>query len=76
MKDREKGYKGDCCCNCQYQTTLFKHPWNKGKLKGSMKEVSGLYSCNVIFLMGNKHGGAVLFDRKHGMCEMYIGATK
>lgn len=73
MKDCKKSYRGECCCNCQHQIILLKHPWNNGELKGNMDEETGLYACNVLFTgVLEKSQKAILFDRKHGECEMYI----
>lgn len=54
-----------CCCECEYRKEIHKHPWNKGKAKGSILELFG-YVCTA-------HSGNWIFsDRKCGMCEEYI----
>ena len=71
MEFCKHGIDGDCCCNCNNQTTLYKIPTNTGKYYGQMSEETGLYSCDVIFLESDEENRAILFDHKHGMCEMY-----
>ena len=73
MKDKcEKGYKGMCCCNCKNQIELFKHPWNKVN-RGKVSDSTEMYACIAQFDCDNVRKG-VLFESKHGMCEMYIDA--
>ena len=62
-----KGYKGQCCCECMYQLALTKHPLNE-TYKGSIKDKTGLYVCIV---MHNETHTGIIFDRKHGSCEMW-----
>jgi hypothetical protein len=69
-----QGYKdgdGACCCNCDFQLTLTKHPWNKSKkFKGNIDEVTGLYVCvNGYVGFGDKTGP--ISDRVHGICELH-----
>jgi len=33
-----------CCCNCQNQRVIFKHPWNNGDGKGRVTDIMG-YGC-------------------------------
>ena len=73
---------GSCCCNCVYQCSIKKHPWNKDEsFKGSIRDSVG-YGCAVFFVehqIFRSEGmqaagdlGSVQFsDRKHGMCEMH-----
>lgn len=63
----DKGYKGDCCCNCDNQIELFRHPGNKyPRYEGSI-----LNSCDLFVCMAfGKHKG-VIFEDKHGCCEMH-----
>lgn len=54
-----------CCCNCQHQRVIFKHPWNKGEAKGSCTEIMG-FGCGVEGMQ------IVIFkDSFHGLCEMH-----
>lgn len=54
-----------CCCNCEYQRWIFKHPWNKGDGKGSVNDVMG-FGCAV------EGAPVVIFkDSLHGLCEMH-----
>ena len=60
-----------CCCNCQSQRVIFKHPWNKGDGKGRMTDVMG-FGCDSSH--DNLYEGipAIIFmDARHGMCEMH-----
>ena len=68
-KECDKGYKGDCCCNCNNQIELFKHPCNKVH-KGSVLESTGMYACITILDEKDKYKG-ILDESNHGMCEMH-----
>ena len=60
-----------CCCNCQSQGVIFKHPWNKGDGKGRMTDVMG-FGCDSSH--DNLYEGipAIIFmDARHGICEMH-----
>ena len=70
MEKCDKGYQGSCCCNCANQVILCKHPWNKPPYKGSIMDETGLYACIVFGIIDNNKK-AVIFDRKHGMCEVW-----
>ena len=59
---------GGCCCKCRFQTPIYKHPWNKGEGKGSIKEVMG-YGCTG--LEDSMEKVTIFFDDKHGRCEIY-----
>jgi hypothetical protein len=65
----DKGHNGQCCCNCQYQTPITKHPWNKGEANGSILDHFG-YACTVFNSMDSKEP-FVFFNSQHGSCEMY-----
>jgi len=78
MKPCDKGWKGMCCCNCDNQKPLFKHPLNgnqkqgliEDKLKigkGPISEQMG-WVCHIKFEEEEKY---VFFDREHGMCELW-----
>jgi hypothetical protein len=76
MPDEDKIQKGvclldtdwkGCCCECEYQTVLHKHPWNKEEYaNGSISEIMG-YVCHIPGDMG-----AIFFDRKHSFCEEFV----
>lgn len=70
MADKcDKGYKGNCCCNCSNQFELMKHPWNKDKkLKGSISKSTGYYACIVQL---EEETMSILYDNKHGCCELH-----
>ncbi len=70
MKECDKGYNGDCCCNCTQQLELFKHPWNKEPFKGAISESTGLYVCTT-FHAQDKNNKGILFTKKHGICECH-----
>ena len=63
-------WKG-CCCECEYQHHLFKHPWNKNEFtNGSITDQMG-FVCLVPFSRG-----AIFSDREHGFCEEYKQRNK
>jgi len=66
----DKGYKGQCCCECIHYLALTKHPWNKEPFKGSVLEESGLYAC-IVFHYTDKDYTGMISDRKHGSCELW-----
>ena len=62
---------GQCCCNCNNQRSLRKHPWNKsvffsGSIVSQVADEDGtpIFVCTAM-------GEAIAFDSKHGMCEMW-----
>jgi len=58
-------WKG-CCCECEYQSTVYKHPWNINEYaKGSIKEIMG-YICKIPY-----DKGSIFMDRKHSFCEEF-----
>ena len=61
--------KGRCCCLCRFQVIVKKHPWNKGKAKGSILQTMG-YGCGADedFEAPNR---IIFSDSKHGDCEMF-----
>lgn len=70
MKCNKGWHTGECCCNCQNQIELFKHPCNK-KNKGKISETTGMYACIVqIEITGDKKG--ILLENKHGFCELHV----
>ena len=59
------------CNGCIHRIELFKHPSNRGTLKGSIRDKTGLYACKVF---GNRTG--IIFDQKDpGGCDMYDNGT-
>ena len=66
MRNKCKNKK--CCCNCDYQLTLTKHPENKSFGKGSISEGCG-WACLALF--GENNYRAVFGDTEHSSCEMY-----
>ncbi|QHB38624.1 hypothetical protein filifjonk91_gp007 [Flavobacterium phage vB_FspS_filifjonk9-1] len=69
----DKGYKGDCCCNCKFQVKINKHPINPDYAKGSILETFG-YGCEVFrFLEDGSNDNQIIFSKSiHGMCEMHV----
>lgn len=59
-----------CCCNCQNQIALYKHPWNDIN-KGACNEPAGLYACVVEHDMDKNYKG-IVFEYQHGCCELHI----
>lgn len=70
VKCPEGWHDGSCCCNCKNQIELFKHPWNKIN-KGPISESTNMYACIAQFDCDKVPKG-IIFEKKHGMCEMYI----
>lgn len=60
---------GSCCCNCEFQKKVNKHPKNSEPFKGSISEPLG-YVCTVS--IGASSGEFIFFDTKHGMCELHV----
>ena len=55
-----------CCCTCQFQHKIMKHPGNDNSYaNGSILEIMG-YGCTV-----PGWDGTIFFDREHSMCEEY-----
>jgi hypothetical protein len=70
VKCAEGWHDGSCCCNCKNQIELFKHPCNKVN-KGSIMESTEMYACIVQFDCDKEYKG-IIFEKKHGMCEMHV----
>jgi hypothetical protein len=60
-------FKG-CCCKCEYNIPLMKHPMNLDIGKGRMSEKMG-YACIGFFSVNERI--ATFFDKEHGMCELF-----
>lgn len=71
VKCDKSHFQGACCCNCQMQRKLMKHPANKDIGKGPISEEMG-YVCITPFDDGSNLGKAIFFDGEHGMCEMHV----
>jgi len=55
-----------CCCVCEYQEPIYKHPCNENEYaKGSISEIMG-YACRVPGDIG-----MIFSDRKHSFCEEF-----
>ena len=69
-KNCDQGWdNGECCCNCQFQIDIHKHPYNSTH-KGSISESTGLYACTAFKdLYGEDN--VILFENMHGFCELY-----
>jgi len=69
----DKGYKGDCCCNCKFQVKINKHPINPDFAKGSITETFG-YGCEAFrFLNDGSNDNQIIFSASiHGFCELYV----
>jgi len=61
-------FKG-CCCKCEYNIPLMKHPINLNIGKGNMSEIMG-FACIGFFSVNERI--AHFFDKEHGMCELYL----
>lgn len=58
-------WPNQCCCKCKHQFKIYKHPWNKGKAKGSISELFG-YGC-----LAPEERTIIFFDKEHGLCETF-----
>lgn len=59
-------HQGRCCCNCQWQKPLVKHPWNKLELfKGRISEQIA-WVCTTPELES-----AIVSEREHSCCEVH-----
>lgn len=67
----DKGYQGQCCCNCQYQVELHCHPSNERLGKGSTRDSMNVYACIAMYEDESNKGRATFMDREHGMCELH-----
>lgn len=59
---------GRCCCNCQYQVEIMRHPWNTisgGRMKGPVTATAG-YGCS-----GVDPKKIIFFEKEHSMCELH-----
>lgn len=81
----DKGWNGNCCCNCKNQVNINCHPSN-GNVKaygfledrikvgkGSISETFA-WGCECFRGMtdGSDKNQIIFMDNKHGMCEMHI----
>ncbi len=64
-------HDGSCCCNCENQLELRKHPWNKDFGKGSISEGCGF----VCIAFASEERSAIFSETKHGMCELHCSIT-
>ena len=68
--------KRECCCKCKFQLELYKHPFNEKEIvKGSIMESTGFFVCTVANEI-DKDGKGVIFDNKHGQCELFAKRKK
>jgi hypothetical protein len=64
---------GRCCCNCQYQIEIMRHPWNSrvgGRMKGPISENAG-WGCMMPDFTDGSTAKAIFFEREHSVCEMH-----
>lgn len=62
----EGNSQGRCCCNCEYQVKIMRHPWNQlvgGRMKGPVTEIAG-YGCTIL-----DHKQIIFQEVQHLMCE-------
>lgn len=62
----------ECCCQCEFQIELRKHPSNQeiGGAKGSVLSIIGWVCDNPELQEENKRVG-IFFDTQHGLCECF-----
>lgn len=61
---------GECCCNCENQIELFKHPWNQIN-KGGISESTKMFVCLVQHNIDYNFKG-IIFEYEHSYCELYV----
>lgn len=69
IKNCKHGHKGNCCCNCENQVNIHKHPSNNTIGKGPMSEIMG-YGCTMF------SDNIVFSESKHGICEEHAPNNK
>ncbi len=64
--------KEECCCRCEFQIELRKHPSNQilGGAKGSVLTCLGWVCVSPELQLPNKRIG-VFFDTQHSLCETF-----
>lgn len=61
---------GRCCCNCQHQYEVMRHPWNTmvgGRMKGPVTVNAG-WGCAGVS-EGEKK--VIFMQEQHSMCEAH-----
>ncbi len=61
---------GDCCCNCEFQRPLYKHPTND-----VWSEAHGSIMHQLAWICAlpdpDTYPDVYYMDHKHGMCELH-----
>lgn len=75
-KAEDGNSKGRCCCNCEYQYEIMRHPWNTmvgGRMKGPVTQNAG-WGC---YALGVEDDAPKLIfqEDEHSMCEMHKWKT-
>ena len=74
MKDGNSS--GRCCCNCEYQFEVMRHPWNKlsgGRMLGPVTMNAGWGCYAVGAEMDEKK--IIFYEDEHSVCEMHKWKT-
>jgi hypothetical protein len=67
--DCDKGYDGDCCCNCKRQVKINCHPKN---VKIGKDSITTTFAWGCEAFRGMKDDNFIIFrDTPHGVCEMH-----
>ena len=65
---------GRCCCNCQHQVEIMRHPWNTmvgGRMKGPVSQNAG-WGCSS---PDASPGKVIFFEDAHGVWEVHKWKT-
>jgi len=66
-KKEDGNSTGRCCCNCEYQVEIVRHPWNKSpEHKGPITEIAG-WGCQA----PDFDKKVIFFEVEHAACEMH-----
>lgn len=74
MKDGNSS--GRCCCNCEYQYEVMRHPWNTGaggRMLGPVTMNAG-WGCYALGAESDEKK-IIFYQDEHSMCELHKWKT-